>query len=70
MKQLTNRQLLDLQEKWVFYCNHYIKDLYNAGLNPSDDLKDAAEENELVLRLITNAITEKVKKKNQKRGKK
>jgi hypothetical protein len=66
MKQLTNKQLADLREKWIFYCNHYIEELYKAGFNPSDTLKDGAKENELVLRLIESAIADKALKKKQK----
>lgn len=69
MKQLTNKQLSDLREKWIFYCNYYTRTLYMAGLNPSEDLKDAAKENELVLRLIENAIADKAKKAKEQRKK-
>lgn len=68
MKQLTNKQLADLREKWIFYCNHYIEELYKAGLKPSQDLRDGAEENELVLRLIENAIEVKASPKLKKRA--
>lgn len=70
MRNLTNKQLADLKEKWIFYCNHYMAELYKTGLHPSEELKDAAEENELVLKLIDYTIGRKAAdKKYRQKGK-
>ena len=69
MKQLTNKQLAELREKWVFYCDYYTQELYKAGLDPSETLMDGAEENELVLKLIENAIEDKALPKKTARSK-
>ncbi len=67
MKQLTNKQLADLREKWIFYCNCSTQEIYYAGLKPPKVMVEIQRENELVLRLIENAIEVKASPKLKKR---
>lgn len=66
MKQLTNSQLSELREKYIFYCNAYTKEIYYAGLNPPKISIELHRENELVLKLIENAILTKKAEKRRK----
>lgn len=65
MKQPTNKQLANLREKWIFYCNHSEEEVYKCGFKIPPVIKEIKEENELVLRLIENAIADKKRKGKQ-----
>lgn len=66
MKQLTNSQLSELREKYIFYCNAYSEEIYYCGLKPPKISLELQKENELVLRLIENAILAKRAEKRRK----
>lgn len=67
MKNLTNKELADLQEKYIFYCNRYKEDVYYAGFKPPHVSVELEKESELVLKLIDYTIDRKAADKKRRR---
>lgn len=67
MRTLTNKQLADLKEKWIFYCNHSAKEVYKCGFRIPPVIKEIQEENELILRLINYTIQRKSADKKRRK---